>query len=224
MNIREKILEDSSIASAYHDLAREDLDDIKLAQRCIDCDPEENIPAFISRFIVDTLSDAANHGNVEAMNDLGVYFMMGRGGLFSEKRAFHFFKMGAEHHDLQSIENLGFCYRSGFGTEVDEQKAYDCFIKGALLDSIPSLYNIAEMYEDIDSEFSFSLYKKCWHLADDAALDFLGEELCMKLGIFYLNHKDSENALFFFEKASDYSQEYPDEWIQKAHALEEEHE
>ena len=219
MNIREKILEDPSISSAYHALAKKDLNDIKLAQACIDCDPEDQIPAYISRFIVDTLSDAADAGNVEAMNDLGVYFMMGRGGLISEKRAFYFFQKGAENHDLQSIENLGFCYRSGFGTEVSEQKAYDCFIKGALMDSLPSLYNIAEMYEEIDAEFAFDLYKKCWRLADDAALDFLGEELCMKLGILYLNHKDGDNALFFFEKASDYSEEYPDEWIKKAQAL-----
>lgn len=224
MNIREKILEDSSIATVYHELAKQDLNDIKLAQRLIDCDPEENIPAFISRFIVDTLSDAADTGNVEAMNDLGVYFMMGRGGLISEKRAFYFFSKGAEQNDLQSIENLGFCYRSGFGTEVNEQKAYDCFIKGALLDSIPSLYNIAEMYEDIDVDFAFALYKKCYHLADEEALEFLGEELCMKLGVLYLNQKDGENALFFFEKASDYSQEYPEEWIQKAQALEANHE
>ena len=219
MNIREKILEDPSISSCYKELANKEMDDIHLAQRCIDCDPENSIPALVCRFIVDTLSQAAESGNTEAMNDLGVYFMMGRGGLISEKRAFSFFKKGAEHNDLQCIENLGFCYRSGFGTDIDEQKAYDCFIKGALLDSIPSLYNIAEMYEEIDVEFAFALYKKCWHMADEEALEFLGEELCMKLGILFLNHQDGENALYFFEKASDYSQDIPQEWINKAQAL-----
>ena len=219
MNIRNQILSDSTIANVYHTLAKENLDDFSLAQKCLEIDSENIIPGFISRFIVDTFSEEIKKGNADAMNDLGVYYMFGRGGVIQEKKAFHFFSLGAKKHHIQAMENLGFCFRVGFGTEPDAKKAFDCFIRGALLDSIPSLYNIAELYEEKDSEFSFLLYQKCWKLSDEETLNFLGYDLCMKLGKAYLAHKNGNDALFFFEKASDYSDEYPNDWISKAQKM-----
>ena len=67
---------------------------------------------------------AAQAGSAKAQNQLGQYFINGKGVARDDPQAFHWFSLSANQNQDSAQANLAWCYQRGSGTEKDLSKAF----------------------------------------------------------------------------------------------------
>ena len=70
---------------------------------------------------------AAKQGYIPAQNDLGNYYLLGRGVEQNYKSAFNWFKLAAEQGHASAQYNLGILYNEGQGVAQSYEKAFQWF-------------------------------------------------------------------------------------------------
>ena len=74
---------------------------------------------------------AAENGDAEAQNELGVMYSRGQGTEKDDAKAIELYQKSAEQGYAIAQSNMGFRYRDGNGVEKDSQKAFELFLKAA---------------------------------------------------------------------------------------------
>ena len=112
------------------------------------------------------ISKAAEAGNIEAQNQLGMVYANGNGVELNYKEAFIWIKKAADSGHIQSMRTLSWLYANGFGVEQNDEKAQDTSIKLAELGEAKDQYFLASLYQSglygmqPDSEKMISWYYK----------------------------------------------------------------
>lgn len=112
------------------------------------------------------ISKAAEAGNIEAQNQLGMVYANGNGVELNYKEAFIWIKKAADSGHIQSMRTLSWLYANGFGVEQSDEKAQDTSIKLAELGEAKDQYFLASLYQSglygmqPDSEKMISWYYK----------------------------------------------------------------
>lgn len=93
------------------------------------------------------IKKAAETGNVEAQNQLGMVYANGNGGYLDYKEAFIWIKKAADSGHTQSLRTLSWLYANGFGIEQSDEKAQDTSIKLADKGDAKDQYFLASLYQ-----------------------------------------------------------------------------
>lgn len=169
-------------SAALQAMLAEDLDAYDLAVDFLEADSKAAMPMLVVDLVLDILEDEADAGNGMALNDLGVFWLLGRGGRKDPAKARDYFKKAVLFGSEQALENLGFCALQ----DHDYETAYNCFVKGALLMQPFAYYQLALMYEageyvSQDKVQAFEMFYTLYRNLNEASAAFLGPELCVKL-------------------------------------------
>lgn len=100
------------------------------------------------------LLKAAELGNADAQNDIGVCYYIGRGVEQDYTKAAQWVKKAADQGNTQGMSGLGECYYYGRGVEQDYNKAFDLFKKAE--DCRAAQYFLSECYfygHGVDQDF-----------------------------------------------------------------------
>ncbi len=112
----------------------------------------------------------AEKGDPWCMNELGMYYMGGWGGLEkNEVTAFDLFSKASAQNIPEAILNLGFCYLYGTGVPKNTEKGIDLVTKAAELDDLNANYILGDFYETgnfvkQDYQLASDYYKKAKQL------------------------------------------------------------
>ena len=105
---------------------------------------------------------AANHGDDDAKNNLGIYYQNGIGVERDLAKAIRYFREAAENGNFQAQFSLGLTYFSGNGVPQDYAVAVEWFEKAAAQNEPDSQYHLYLCYsqglgveQDEDKAFSF---------------------------------------------------------------------
>ena len=74
---------------------------------------------------------AAENGDAEAQNELGVMYSRGQGTEKDDAKAVELYQKSAEQGYAIAQSNMGFRYKNGNGVQKDSQKAFEFFLKAA---------------------------------------------------------------------------------------------
>ena len=107
---------------------------------------ENNTQPQLSKNEVDLVIKAAEAGNIEAQNQLGMIYANGNGIELNYTEAFKWFNKAAEQNHLQALRTLSWLYANGFGTEQNDNKAQEICIKLAKLGDAKDQYFLASLY------------------------------------------------------------------------------
>lgn len=102
---------------------------------------ERNIPQAVYYFDL-----AAQQGNLNAMESLGVIYSKGIGVDQNTTKALELLKTAAGKGSAQALNGLGYIYWHGIGVEKDSKKAFDYMKKAADKGHVESLCNIGVFY------------------------------------------------------------------------------
>ena len=100
------------------------------------------------------LLKAAELGNADAQNDIGVCYYIGRGVEQDYTKAAQWVKKAADQGNTQGMSGLGECYYYGRGVEQDYNKAFDLFKKAE--ERRAAQYFLSECYfygHGVDQDF-----------------------------------------------------------------------
>ncbi|WP_370236738.1 MULTISPECIES: tetratricopeptide repeat protein [Henriciella] len=99
-----------------------------------------------------------SYGNLEAHNNLGVYYREGKAGPADYEKAVALWQVAAEQNFAPSLMNLAWLYRSGYpGHPADKQKAFETFVVAGRAGEDLGAYTAAQMAfngEGIASSFA----------------------------------------------------------------------
>lgn len=106
---------------------------------------------------------AADLGNVEAQNMVGVYFFEGKGTEKDCEKALLYFEKAASEGNMRAILNKGKCLLEG--KTRNEKKAFECFVEASSLGHKDADYFIGVCYYEgrgveKDLEKSREFFKK----------------------------------------------------------------
>ena len=94
---------------------------------------------YEERNINDIIS-MSNEGNVDAMNELGVRYLYGKGVEKDEKKAFELFNSASEKDCIKAKFNLAMCYYKGYGIEQNDLVSFN------ILKELAEKYHHAKSY------------------------------------------------------------------------------
>ena len=177
----------------------------------LDLDVDMISPLF--NLIVELYEIAIEDGNVNAINDLGVFYYDGHGCNKDYAKAISYYETAAKRGHRLAQENLGYCYYYGRNVEKDYEKAYHYFALGALSGMPVSLYKLGDMYQngyyvEKNETVAFHIYDHCMQLLNEETARFVAGPVYLRLGNAFLNgcgtEQNAENALFCFQNAERY--------------------
>ena len=99
----------------------------------------------------DLLHQAADAGNVQAMNAWGVYLVahaVGETGTNDILKAYGYFKSAADKDDANGLYNLGMCHLRGLGTPQDDQAAFTFFLRAAEMEHPEAMNGVGLFYRE----------------------------------------------------------------------------
>jgi len=96
---------------------------------------------------VQSLIPFAEKGDVDAMRNLGVMYLEGRGVPQDYKLAVEWFRKAAEKGEAIAMINLGAMYAEGRGVPQDDKLAVEWFRKAAEKGNVNAMYNLGFMYQ-----------------------------------------------------------------------------
>jgi TPR repeat protein len=102
----------------------------------------------ISGNVLQSLLAAAEGGNVEAMNLLGVLYILGVQVPGNYSKALHWFQQAIDGGSVSAMHNLAQMYLYGVGVPRDFANAFHWFQRSAAYGSVHSMYNAAVMAEN----------------------------------------------------------------------------
>ena len=91
---------------------------------------------------------AAEQGNTNAQNNLGVCYETGQGVTKNLKEAIRWYMKAAEQGNMNAQNNLGLCYKSGQGVTKDLKEAVKWFCKAAEQGNANAQNNLGVCYEN----------------------------------------------------------------------------
>ncbi len=95
---------------------------------------------------VDWYRKAAEHGQVQAQNTLGLRYEKGEGVNQDYKTAAYWYKEAAKNGHTQAQNNLGFMYSEGIGVELDYTEAVKWYLMAAENGHVKAQYNLGVIY------------------------------------------------------------------------------
>ena len=111
-------------------------------------DNGEGVPKDVSK-AVEWYAKAAEQGYELAQNDLGYYYLIGRGGVpKDERKAVEWCAKAAEQGNAKAQYNLGYCYENGIGVSKDGEKAVEWYTKAAEQGNAKARYYLGVCYEN----------------------------------------------------------------------------
>ncbi len=185
----------------------------ELATELSHCDRTVAMPRVLFDYIVELYIDAAQHGNSDALNDLGALYYDGRGCDQDFSKAVFYYQEAAAKGNRQAQENLGYCYYYGRMGSVDYEKAFHYFALGAFDGHLISLYKIGDMYlngyyVDKNPVEAFHIYHRCLEMMTDIAAPYVAGPVFLRLGNCFLKgtgiEKNYKSALSCFQSAERY--------------------
>lgn len=184
------------------------------ADSAINSDPDASLaaPVELNDSLKLIVSDAKS-GDATAMNEVGSWYYTGTHVLQDYDKAFEWWKKASIKADINAIANLGKCYRYGHGVEKDSVDAVRLYEKSIKCGNHELLLQCAA--ESKTSPFDAMVAGDCFKngvgtkkdlhraasLFGDAA-DRGSVEGMKEAGLCYLNTKDNEKALKYFEKGA----------------------
>ncbi len=96
---------------------------------------------------VNKISNAASHGDFDALNNLGDCYYIGYGVNPDWGMAEHCYRK-ASFHNTHALFNLGWCYYYGIGVEENKKKAVSLFEQSALRGDYDAEYALGRCYRD----------------------------------------------------------------------------
>lgn len=141
---------------------------------------------------------AAEHGDCDAMLDLGGMYASGRGVQQDRDKALKWYLKAADMNYPKAFRCVGNLYyysrdEKGLLKTTDKgliEKAYEFFAKGAELGEQNCLYELGDMYlegvcVDKDPNRAFELYTQCFTVIGNEQLDDSYADVCLRLGKCY---------------------------------------
>lgn len=150
---------------------------------------------------IEKYKQAADLGNAEAWNALGVVTM--QGGDSKVPEAFGYFSKAADVGHPRGIYNLGLCYQDGVGTASDPSKAVGLFQKASDLGIPEAMAALAAAYETgtgttSDASKAIQWYQKAADAGNLDAIVALGKAYAEGSGV----TRDETKAATLFEQAA----------------------
>ncbi|MEI6279457.1 MAG: tetratricopeptide repeat protein [Verrucomicrobiae bacterium] len=148
---------------------------------------------------IEKYKGAADLGNAEAWNVLGILTM--QGGDSKAPEAFGYFSKAADGGYPRGIYNLGLCYRDGVGTASDSSKALGLFQKASDLGIPEAMVALAAAYETgtgADADKAIQWYQKAAAAGNLDAMVALGKAYAEGNGV----TRDEAKAATLFEQAA----------------------
>ena len=102
----------------------------------------------VSGNVLRSLLAAAEGGDAEAMNVLGVLYILGVQVPGNYSKALHWFQQAIDGGSVSAMHNLAQMYLYGFGVPRDFANAFHWFQRSAAYGSVQSMYNAAVMAEN----------------------------------------------------------------------------
>ena len=150
---------------------------------------------------------AANLGNIDAMNIVGVMLYNGEGTAQNDEQSFYWTKRAVDesnNDDAIAIKNLAYAYLKGIGTAPNPYKAIELYEQAANLGNNSALVNLGRIFrlgDGVPKDF-------------DKAIDYFSKaadsgngEAMNQLGLMYSNgegvSQDLNTAFQFFSKAAE---------------------
>lgn len=130
-----------------------------------------------------TLTERADAGDVDAMNQLGFKYFLGDDVAKDYSEALKWFRKAAEHGHPNALRNLGFCYERGFGVSKDTDEAI-------------RLYGLAADGGNQKAKRNLERLKVFASLDQSTKLEALLLETSRKEGVDYSIHEDEDLAAF----------------------------
>ncbi len=151
------------------------------------------------------LREAAQIGNIDAMNNLGILYYRGYGVEKNYDEALKWIRRGAAYGDETAYENLALMYSKGYGVPKNCKIAADMYLALAENGNTDAMTSLAFLYyhEGVDGKpnywEAFHWYSEAADLDDPVGLD--------ETGCFYRDgivvEQDSEKARDYFVRAAE---------------------
>jgi len=107
-----------------------------------------SMTANASENVLQSLLAAADAGDVEAMNLLGVLYILGVQVSSDYSKALHLFQQAVDGGSVSAMHNLAQLYLYGIGVPRDYANAFHWFQRSAAYGSVHGMYNAAVMAEN----------------------------------------------------------------------------
>ena len=167
--------------------ASDDADD-ELYERGMDLIYEVNVP-HREKDGMKILTEAANAGNVKAMNILGVFYQ--RGGTFVKRNlteSAKWFSKAAEHGHVYAITELAGMYLEGNSVEKNIDKAIKLFSEAANMGDAQAMFLLGQLYHfgdkiPRDGGKALEWYERAAAAGNENAMTYLGAMYADGLGV-----------------------------------------
>ena len=147
--------------------------------------------------------------DAKEMNNLGDCYYNGEGTDQDYKKAFEWFKKGAEEGNASAMSNLGCCYYKGKGTDKNYSNAFEWYKKAAEQGNADAMNRLGDCYKsgegtDKDESKALKWYKKGAEQGNAYAMISLGS--CYHFG--EGTDKDESKAFEWYKKAAEQGNAY----------------
>jgi len=147
---------------------------------------------------------AADHGNRNAVTNLGVLYEGGMGVTKDHAEALRFFRQGSDLGSPISMTNLGKMHLNGEGVAKNAEEAARLFQMAASLENADAMTSLGNLYRygtgvTKDPGAAMRLYRRAADLGDSFAMLFLGGMYQEGEGI----AKDNVTAVAFYRRSAD---------------------
>ena len=122
---------------------------------------------------------AAELGNADALNELGLLYNDGKGVAQDYVKAREYYEQASALGSQHAMYNLAWMYENGQGVEADGKKAAELYEQAADLGSVDAMYNLGELYHDgfgVEQDYTAAVlwFRKAADLGADNAMFALG--------------------------------------------------
>ena len=153
---------------------------------------------------IELFQRAADLGNADAMNKLGVYHYKGNGVLQDKKKSIELYQKAADMGNTDAMFNLAVCYERGEGVSQDKKKAIELYQRASDMGNTDAMVNLGACYDKGNGVSQDK--KKAFQLFQDAA-DMGNTDAMVNLGLHYNKgegvSQDQKKAIELYRKASD---------------------
>ncbi len=163
---------------------------------------------------VEWFQKAADQGNADAQDWLGVCYYNGRGVQQDYKQAVEWYQKAANQGDAAAQNRLGVCYENGHGVQKDYDKAVEWYRKAANQGNASAQYNLGTCYENghgvqQDYKQAVEWYRKAANQGNASAQ--------INLGACYYNgrgvQQDYKQAVEWYRKAAKQGNASAQNWL-----------
>lgn len=163
---------------------------------------------------INTIMTHAKEGDARAMNEVGIWYYTGKYVDKDYSQAYDWWKKAAMKSDLRAIANLGLCYQYGHGVEADSIDAIRLYEKSIKDGNTILLRQRSD--NAMHSPFDAMLVGQCYEKGIGVAKNYLkaaefysfaaalgSVEGMRQAGICYLNGRDAQKAIDWFQKGAE---------------------